>query len=96
MSTDYPLERYPVITDDRSLRRERFLPESSSTEPMEPKGESNNADSKSVDRISRPPTDGYNMSRRFASRPFSPLSGNGADDLGQYTRSRLRGMLEGL
>ncbi len=87
MSIDYPLdpERYPVITDDRSLRRERFLPESSSAEPTleptDPNGDSNNAESKRVD-LSCLPADGYNISRRSAPQPFSRLSTNRADVAG--------------
>ncbi len=79
MSIDYPLERYLIliITDDRSLRQ-GFLPESSSAEPADPSGDSYNAESKNCSCSS---TDGYDISRRFASRPFSLLSANGADVL---------------
>ncbi|KAI9444006.1 hypothetical protein H4582DRAFT_1807752, partial [Lactarius indigo] len=64
------LETFP------SLLRERFFPGSSSAEPADHKGDSNNAESKNV---SCPPADDYNMSRRLAPRPFSLSSSNRAD-----------------
>ncbi|KAI9455147.1 hypothetical protein BJY52DRAFT_1188514 [Lactarius psammicola] len=44
VSIDYPFERYPIITEDRSLRPEGFFPKSSSAEPTDPKGGPNNAE----------------------------------------------------
>ena len=79
MSIDYPAERCTVITSDRSLRHERLSPKSSSAEPTDHKGASSNVKGMNIDPPSHLQSDGHNISRRFASGPFSPLSANGAD-----------------
>ena len=58
MSVDYPLERNLVITDDRSLRRERFFPESSSADQANTRDDSNDEESKIIHPDSCLPRDG--------------------------------------
>ena len=51
MSFDYHRSTIPNVTDDRSLQRERLLPESGPANPEDANGDSNE-ESKSVDPIS--------------------------------------------
>lgn len=82
MSFDYHRITIPNVTDDRSLRHERFLPKLSSAEPTDYKDASNNVESKNVDL---PLTDDYNISPRFTSCHFSPRSANGEELLESYS-----------
>ena len=67
-------------TDDRSLRRERFLPESDSTDRA--KGDPDDGESEHINLFSSLSTDGYNITRRLASQPISHISTIGAIVMG--------------
>ena len=92
----HPYNRSQNRADDRSLRREKFLPELDSTDGAkgDPKGDPTDEESKHIYPRSSLSTDGYNLRRRLASQPISHISEIGAVVMGKHTWIRPRQMPE--